>query len=102
MDDEKLRSTAVFCAKKLGFPTLRDKQLEVIVSSLRGEDVLAVLPTRYGKSLCYSCLPFAFDILEETSGYMVVVVSPLTAIMKDQVKINTHTHWERWTCELIF
>ena len=83
--------TKSFGVQNFGFPTLRDKQLEVIVSSLRGEDILAVLHTGYGKSLCYSCLPFAFDILEETSGCMVVIVSPLIAIMKDQVKINTHT-----------
>ncbi len=47
-------------------------------------DVFAVLPTGFGKSLCYGCLPLAFAELEKaerTEGPIVVVVTPLTAIM---------------------
>ena len=46
--------------------------------------IFAVLPTGYGKNLCYTCLPVAFDLMIETE--IVVVITPLTAIMKDQVK----------------
>ena len=56
------------------------------MSFLEGNDVFAVLPTGYGKSLCYTCLPVAFDLMNETEGSIVVVITPLTAIMKDQVK----------------
>ena len=44
------------------------------------------LPTGYGKSLCYALLPFIFDVkrglVEKKS--VVMVVSPLIALMKDQ------------------
>ena len=44
------------------------------------------LPTGYGKSLCYGCLPGAFDRLRRSKAKsIVVVISPLVALMKDQV-----------------
>ena len=55
---------------------------------VKGRDVFAVLPTGYGKSLCFGCLPIVIDKLlgrgEEDSS-IIAVVTPLTAIMKDQV-----------------
>ena len=59
--------------------------MDVIISVVKGEDVFGVLPTEYGKSLCYACLPWVFDNLypiEKPS--IVIVVSSLTAIMIDQ------------------
>jgi superfamily II DNA helicase RecQ len=53
---------------------------------LSGRDVFAALPTGYGKSLCYGCLPLARDKLLGTQGSVVLVVSPLIALMKDQVQ----------------
>ncbi len=47
--------------------------------------MFAVLPTGYGKSLWFGCLPFAFDKLLDINTSIVVVETPLTAIMKDQV-----------------
>ena len=46
-----------------------------------------MLPTGFGKTLCYGVLPLAFDRLEnqEEEGAIVVIATPLTAIMKDQV-----------------
>ena len=53
-----------------------------MVAFLSGSDVFAVLPTRFGKSLCYASLPFAFELLGETEEKpIVVVVTPLTAII---------------------
>ena len=53
---------------------------------LRGRDVFAVLPTGFGKSLCFACLPTAFDQLHpHDEPTIVLVIAPLTAIMKDQV-----------------
>ena len=44
------------------------------------------LPTGYGKSLCYAALPAAFDKLKTgRSKSVVIAVSPLIALMKDQV-----------------
>jgi ATP-dependent DNA helicase RecQ len=61
-----------------GHPDLRPGQAEVIRSVLAGQDTLAIMPTGAGKSLCYQ-LPALH--LEGTT----VVVSPLIALMKDQV-----------------
>ena len=43
------------------------------------------LPTGYGKSLCYTLLPPVFDLLRGIEKSMVLVVSPLLALMKYQV-----------------
>jgi ATP-dependent DNA helicase RecQ len=61
-----------------GMPEFRLGQREIISSVLAGRDVLAVLPTGGGKSLCYQYPAVALDKL-------VIVVSPLIALMNDQV-----------------
>ena len=82
-----MKNAASKAAIRLGYEQgLKKEQLEVVVAFLSGRDVFAVLPTGFGKSVCYACLPFAFELLEETEERpIVVVVTPLTAIMKDQV-----------------
>lgn len=62
-----------------GLENFRPGQLGIINSILKGEDVLAVLPTGGGKSLCYQYPAVHFNKL-------VIVVSPLVALMKDQVR----------------
>ncbi len=64
-----------------GFPSLRHPQAEIMACVRRGEDVLAILPTGAGKSLCYQ-LPVLLDPPERG---LTLVVSPLIALMKDQV-----------------
>ncbi len=59
--------------------SLREGQRELIAWALAGENALAVLPTGHGKSLCYQA---AAMLLGGTS----VVVSPLIALMRDQVE----------------
>ena len=83
--DDAIRQACKAVGTSLGYQTLKDEQLEVMVRFIRGEDVFAVLPTGFGKSLCYACLPGVFDALYSSSGSVVVVISPLTAIIKDQV-----------------
>ncbi len=61
-----------------GFDTLRPLQADAIAAALAGRDSLVVMPTGGGKSLCYQVPP----MVGETTD---VVVSPLVALMKDQV-----------------
>ena len=47
-----------------------------------------VLPTCFGKSLCYACPPTVFGLVLPVEGTpLVFAVAPLTAIMKDQVSV---------------
>ena len=62
--------------------------MDVMETFVKGLDVFAVLPTGYGKSLCFGCLPIVFNKLLGRVGEdrsIIVVVTPLIAIMKDQV-----------------
>lgn len=70
----------------MGYSSVKEKQKEVVVNFVSGKDVFATLPTGYGKSLCFACLPGVFDKLLSISSSTVVVITPLTSIMKDQVK----------------
>ena len=84
----RLVSTALSdTLKLLGFKELRAKQEEVIRSFVKGNDVFVSLPTGSGKSLCYWVLPFVFNCLRKRTDSIVIVVSPLVALMKDQVNI---------------
>ena len=86
--NERILSAVSRAARSLGYCELREKQAEVSSKFVSGHDVFAVLPTGYGKSLCYACLPGAFDLLfNKTEPSIVVVVSPLVAIMNDQVNL---------------
>jgi ATP-dependent DNA helicase RecQ len=64
--------------RHFGFPSFRPHQRQIVESLLAGDDVLALLPTGGGKSLCYQ-LPAM------VGNGLTVVVSPLIALMKDQV-----------------
>ncbi len=69
-------------SKVFGFPAFRGVQADVVERVLDGERTLAVMPTGAGKSLCYQ-LPSV--MLEGTC----VVVSPLIALMHDQLRAAT-------------
>src|SRR5688572_33501166 len=64
--------------RTFGYTSFRPLQREICEASLAGRDVFALLPTGGGKSLCFQLPALARPGLT-------VVVSPLIALMKDQV-----------------
>ena len=48
-------------AQKLGYSTLKAKQMDVVMGIVSERDVFTTLITRYGNSLCYSRLPYTYD-----------------------------------------
>ncbi len=79
VSEEERVHIAEAARRLFGFDTLLPGQLETLACVLRGEDVLTILPTGGGKSLCYQ-LP---ALLAERGTTL--VISPLIALMKDQV-----------------
>jgi ATP-dependent DNA helicase RecQ len=64
--------------QQFGFSGFRRGQEDIVKSALAGEDVVAILPTGGGKSLCYQLPALALD-------GVTLVISPLISLMKDQV-----------------
>lgn len=62
-----------------GYDSFRPMQEEIITSALAGDDVLAILPTGGGKSVC-------FQVPALMQDGIALVVTPLVALMKDQVQ----------------
>ncbi|HMR32393.1 MAG TPA: DNA helicase RecQ [Geminicoccaceae bacterium] len=65
--------------KVFGYPAFRGPQAEIVEHVLKGGDALVLMPTGGGKSLCYQVPALCLDGLT-------VVVSPLIALMQDQVE----------------
>jgi ATP-dependent DNA helicase RecQ len=59
------------------YDSLKDKQIEVIENYMLGKDVVGLLPTGYGKSMCYLLPPLM-------SGKVMFIISPLISLMEDQ------------------
>lgn len=72
---------------RFGHEQFRGPQLAIIERALKGGHSLVIMPTGMGKSLCYQipALALASEPAETEQANLTVVVSPLIALMKDQV-----------------
>lgn len=73
-----MRKAYEILKKYWGHDTFRPLQLEIVEAAVAGKDVLALLPTGGGKSIC-------FQVPALIKGGLCLVVSPLVALMQDQV-----------------
>ncbi|MDA8536867.1 DNA helicase RecQ [Alphaproteobacteria bacterium] len=78
MTSEQIVQLEKLLERVFGFASFRPGQLEIIETILAKQNVLAVMPTGAGKSLCYQ-LPAIY------SEQKTIIVSPLVALMDDQV-----------------
>src|SRR5580698_11029794 len=76
---DPLASARALLHSVFGFSAFRPGQEEIVRAVLDGEDVLTVMPTGSGKSLCYQLPAIARPGLT-------LVISPLIALMRDQVR----------------
>jgi ATP-dependent DNA helicase RecQ len=74
-----LQQTQSILNQYWGYTTFRPLQEDIINASLQGNDVLALLPTGGGKSICFQVPALANDGI-------CIVISPLIALIKDQVE----------------
>ncbi|WP_422048364.1 DNA helicase RecQ [Shimia sp.] len=79
-----MRAASTVLSDVFGFDAFRPGQEEIVSAVAQGEDVLAIMPTGGGKSLCFQ-LP---ALLREG---VTVVISPLIALMRDQVRALRET-----------
>ena len=70
----------------LGYDAIKPEQLKVVLHFLKGKDCFVILPTGYGKSLCFALLPLVFNTLRSTSSSIVIFVTPLISIMQSMVE----------------
>ena len=83
---DNIEASIAASAEALGYGQLTSNQSKVLQSFLSGSNVFVSLPTGSGKSLCYWVLPGTFNLLSKTDTSIVLVVSPLIALMKDQAE----------------
>lgn len=82
-DGAKLLPDYNSCLNRFSIENFRGKQEEAVKAILRGQRPLVIMPTGGGKSLCYQ-IPAL--MLFERQQALTVVISPLQALMADQVK----------------
>src|SRR6056297_738814 len=74
-----IQTPKTYLQNYFGFNTFKDQQEEIIAETLQGNDTVVLMPTGGGKSICYQLPSLMLNGIT-------LVVSPLIALMKDQVE----------------
>ena len=77
--DERLRQAEGLMYEHFGYSSFRSAQKTLILSLLEGRDVLGIMPTGAGKSMCYQIPALMLPGIT-------LVISPLISLMQDQVR----------------
>ena len=85
LPDSYVQAAASQLERTYGYSSFRPGQLEAVTSILSGHDLIAVMPTGSGKSVCYQ-LPAT------RPGSFTLVITPLRALMRDQVQALQARH----------
>ena len=87
-DEEAWKEAFIAVRNQFEIDTLFPEQELAIKTFVERDNVFINLPTGYGKSLIYQCIPLVVDILNGNprGTSVLVVISPLKALMEDQVE----------------
>ena len=85
LPDSYVQAATSQLERTYGYSSFRPGQLEAVTSILSGHDLIAVMPTGSGKSVCYQ-LPAT------RPGSFTLVITPLRALMRDQVQTLQARH----------
>ena len=77
--EKKKKKVSKKLKKYWGYDSLKPKQIEIISNFVDGKDVIGLLPTGYGKSMCYLVPPLI-------TKKAIFIISPLNSLMEDQKK----------------
>ena len=75
--EKKQKKLNKILMKYWGYDSLKSKQIDIISNFINGKDVIGLLPTGYGKSMCYLIPPL---LTKKT----IFIISPLISLMEDQ------------------
>ena len=64
---------------------LKEEQEKAVIELFSGNDVLAILPTGFGKSMIYTIFALASQNMASTNKTCVLVISPLKSLIEDQI-----------------
>ena len=86
--NDRLESAVQYGCQRIGIPSLKKEQLDAVKLLLQGQHTFVNLPTGFGKSVIFNILSFCAESLlttERSFRPVVLVVSPLVSLMRDQV-----------------